>query len=159
MTNGKLLAEQALEILREEPWYVAAFSNLSALLMSMLPDLNWAGFYLYRDGRHLRRKGRDPGGTGRSPVSGAYRLRLRFPLGDRAPPARRGTGEGGAGYRQPPAGPLREGSARPRGTGEDHRGKRPLAVSGRFPLPEKRIIRQPAGTRFALEKNGKKCIM
>ena len=51
MTNGKLLAEQALEILREEPWYVAAFSNLSALLMSSLPDLNWAGFYLYRDGR------------------------------------------------------------------------------------------------------------
>ena len=51
MTNGKLLAEQALEILRAEPWYVAAFSNLSALLMSSLPDLNWAGFYLYRDGQ------------------------------------------------------------------------------------------------------------
>lgn len=51
MTNGKLLAEQALEILRAEPWYVAAFSNLSALLMSSLPDLNWAGFYFCRDGQ------------------------------------------------------------------------------------------------------------
>jgi len=51
MTNGELLVNQALEILRAEPWYVAAFSNLSALLMSSLPDLNWAGFYLCRDGQ------------------------------------------------------------------------------------------------------------
>ena len=51
MTNGELLVNQALEILRAEPWYVAAFSNLSALLMSSFPDLNWAGFYLYRDGQ------------------------------------------------------------------------------------------------------------
>ena len=50
MTNGELLKGQALEILRAESWYIAAFSNLSALLMSSLPDLNWAGFYLMRNG-------------------------------------------------------------------------------------------------------------
>ena len=45
-----MLAEQAEELLSAEPWYVAAFSNLSSLVMSMVPDLNWAGFYLLRDG-------------------------------------------------------------------------------------------------------------
>ncbi|MBP3720409.1 MAG: GAF domain-containing protein [Clostridia bacterium] len=38
-------------MMREEPWYASAMSNLSALLMTSLPDLNWAGFYLMRDGR------------------------------------------------------------------------------------------------------------
>ena len=46
-----MLAEQAEGLLDAEPWYVAAFSNLSALIMDTLPDLNWAGFYLLRDGR------------------------------------------------------------------------------------------------------------
>ena len=30
---------------------MAAFSNLSALVMETLPDLNWAGFYIMKDGR------------------------------------------------------------------------------------------------------------
>ena len=47
----RMLAEQAEGLLDAEPWYVAAFSNLSALIMDTLPDLNWAGFYLLRDGR------------------------------------------------------------------------------------------------------------
>lgn len=51
MTNEELLCTQALELIREEPWYVPAFSNLSALIMASLPDLNWAGFYLLRNGR------------------------------------------------------------------------------------------------------------
>ena len=46
-----LLAEQAEGILDAEPWYVAALSNISALIMDTLPDLNWAGFYLLRNGR------------------------------------------------------------------------------------------------------------
>ena len=45
------MIEQAKGILEEEPWYVSALSNLSSLIMAMLPDLNWAGFYLLRNGR------------------------------------------------------------------------------------------------------------
>ena len=50
MTDYNILAEQAGEIIGAEPWYVAALSNLSALIMDSLPDLNWAGFYLLRGG-------------------------------------------------------------------------------------------------------------
>ena len=50
-SNYRMIWEQATGLLEAEPWYVAAFSNLSALIMDMLPDLNWAGFYLMKDGR------------------------------------------------------------------------------------------------------------
>ena len=50
-TNYRMIWEQATGLLEAEPWYVAALSNLSALIMDMLPDLNWAGFYLMKDGR------------------------------------------------------------------------------------------------------------
>lgn len=43
-----LLIRQASDIMDEEPWYVAAMSNLSSLLMTSLERLNWAGFYLVR---------------------------------------------------------------------------------------------------------------
>ena len=46
-----LLIEQAREMILEDPWYVAALSNLSALIMQSMPDLNWAGFYLMRGGQ------------------------------------------------------------------------------------------------------------
>ena len=49
--NYELLSEQAQEIINAEPWYVAALSNLSALIMDSLPDLNWAGVYLMRGGQ------------------------------------------------------------------------------------------------------------
>ena len=49
MTDYEMLCNQAREMIRMERWYVAALSNLSALLMDTLPDLNWAGFYLLRD--------------------------------------------------------------------------------------------------------------
>ena len=51
MTDYKLLCSQAREIISADPWYVPALSNLSALLMDSLPDLNWAGFYLLRGDR------------------------------------------------------------------------------------------------------------
>ena len=35
-------------MLAAEPWHVAAMSNLSALIMENMADLNWAGFYLRR---------------------------------------------------------------------------------------------------------------
>ena len=45
------MLEQAKGILEEEPWYVPALSNLSSLIMNTLSDLNWAGFYLMKNGR------------------------------------------------------------------------------------------------------------
>lgn len=51
MTDYWTLVSQAEGMLEAEPWYVAAFSNLSALVMETLPDLNWAGFYIMKDGR------------------------------------------------------------------------------------------------------------
>ena len=51
MTDYKTLASQAEELLREEPWAPSVLSNLSALIMQTLPELNWAGFYLVRGGR------------------------------------------------------------------------------------------------------------
>ena len=48
MTDYALLCNQLEEFLNEEPFYVPALSNASALLMDTLPDINWAGFYLMR---------------------------------------------------------------------------------------------------------------
>ena len=48
MTDYGLLVQQAREIIAADPWAVPALSNLSALLMDTLPNLNWAGFYLLR---------------------------------------------------------------------------------------------------------------
>jgi len=45
-----IMNAQAEELLKEEAWYTAALSNLSALIMETLPELNWAGFYLVRGG-------------------------------------------------------------------------------------------------------------
>ena len=48
MTDYEMLCRQAAEITEADPWYVPALSNLSALVMNTLADLNWAGFYLLR---------------------------------------------------------------------------------------------------------------
>ncbi len=50
MADYGMIHRQAGEILDAEPWYVAAMSNLSALLADSLDRLNWAGFYLVRGG-------------------------------------------------------------------------------------------------------------
>ena len=47
----RTLCQQAEDMLQEEPWYVSAMSNLSALIMETMTELNWAGFYLMRDGQ------------------------------------------------------------------------------------------------------------
>jgi L-methionine (R)-S-oxide reductase len=46
------LAEQARGMMIGEPSLVANAANFSALVFTSLPDLNWAGFYLY-DGTEL----------------------------------------------------------------------------------------------------------
>lgn len=45
-TDYRLVCEQAAEIIRTEPHYVSALSNLSALLFQSMEGINWAGFYL-----------------------------------------------------------------------------------------------------------------
>ena len=45
------LAAQTEEYLKTEPYFAAVLSNISALLMCSLEDLNWAGFYIMRGGR------------------------------------------------------------------------------------------------------------
>lgn len=46
-----LLNAQIKDFAEEEPYYIPLMSNVSAVLMEMLPDLNWAGFYLMKDGQ------------------------------------------------------------------------------------------------------------
>ena|GEM_PF-208753 len=49
--DHSILTAQVLGFAEAEPWYVPLFANVSALLYETMPDLNWAGFYLLRDGR------------------------------------------------------------------------------------------------------------
>ena len=51
MELNREILRQAAGILEEEPWYTAAMSNLSALIMESMEEINWAGFYLLRGGR------------------------------------------------------------------------------------------------------------
>ncbi len=46
----RLINEQARALLADETDLIANMANLSALLFNGLPDLNWAGFYIMRDG-------------------------------------------------------------------------------------------------------------
>ena len=46
----ELLTRQALELAREDGWYVPLMANVSALIFEQMPDLNWAGFYIAREG-------------------------------------------------------------------------------------------------------------
>ena len=49
MTNYDTLNQQALALLGDEPDVVASLANISSLLFNELSDINWAGFYLYKD--------------------------------------------------------------------------------------------------------------
>jgi len=46
----KQLNDYLTGLLDEEGYWLAALSNAAALLYTLLPDINWAGFYLYREG-------------------------------------------------------------------------------------------------------------
>ncbi len=48
--NYDMLTKQALALAREESWYVPLMANVSALIFEQMKDLNWAGFYIVRDG-------------------------------------------------------------------------------------------------------------
>ena len=49
--NYDLLSAQLSALAEAEGWYVPLLSNAAALLYDALKDVNWAGFYLLRDGR------------------------------------------------------------------------------------------------------------
>ena len=44
------LASQLRSLLESERDFIANAANFASLLFHSLPDLNWAGFYLYKDG-------------------------------------------------------------------------------------------------------------
>ena len=46
-----LLAKQIQELAAEEPSGVPLMANTSAVIMEMIPRLNWAGFYLKQGDR------------------------------------------------------------------------------------------------------------
>ena len=51
MVDYGLICEQIKALAETEPFYVPLLANVSALLYEHMPDLNWAGFYLMRDGQ------------------------------------------------------------------------------------------------------------
>ena len=53
MTDYELMVEQAEQIISAEPHYVAALSNISALIFESMDRINWAGFYLMDRGSLL----------------------------------------------------------------------------------------------------------
>ncbi len=50
-TDYKLLNAQIRSFAETEPWFGAFLSNVSALLFESMEDINWAGFYLLRNGK------------------------------------------------------------------------------------------------------------
>ena len=49
-TDYKLMKAQLEALIRDAPYEIANFANASALIWQGLADINWAGFYLMRDG-------------------------------------------------------------------------------------------------------------
>ena len=47
------LAKQVEELMKEESWHISLFANVSALLFETMENINWAGFYIVRDGKLL----------------------------------------------------------------------------------------------------------
>lgn len=50
MNDYRLLIEQAKAFAEDSTWDITLYANISALLFESLKNLNWAGFYLMRDG-------------------------------------------------------------------------------------------------------------
>lgn len=50
MTDYTLMIKQAGELAEGSKWDITLYANISALLFESLTDINWAGFYLIRNG-------------------------------------------------------------------------------------------------------------
>ena len=53
MTDYKLLARQLEALIEDTEWDISIMANASALIWDALEDINWAGFYIMRNG-HLK---------------------------------------------------------------------------------------------------------
>ena len=51
ITDYNLLNQQIQAIAETDQWYVPLLSNTSAMIYETMQDINWAGFYILRDGR------------------------------------------------------------------------------------------------------------
>ena len=51
MTDYGMLVQQLRALAQQESYYLPLLSNASALLYETLDRINWAGFYVMRDGR------------------------------------------------------------------------------------------------------------
>lgn len=45
-----IMTKQVEELLKEESWHISVFANVSALLFETMENINWAGFYIVRNG-------------------------------------------------------------------------------------------------------------
>lgn len=50
MTDYDLICRQAEKLSKDKQWDITLFANISALIFESLKDVNWAGFYLIREG-------------------------------------------------------------------------------------------------------------
>jgi len=50
MTDYDLMCRQAEELAKDSRWDITLYANIAALIYESLENLNWAGFYLIRDG-------------------------------------------------------------------------------------------------------------
>ena len=51
MTDYKLLENQLESLIEDTEWSISMLANASALIWDALEDINWAGFYIMRNGR------------------------------------------------------------------------------------------------------------
>ena len=51
MTDYALMKRQLGSLIGDTEWDVSILSNASALIWEALDDINWAGFYIMRNGR------------------------------------------------------------------------------------------------------------
>ena len=51
MTDYKLLEKQLGSLIEDTEWSISMLANTSALIWDALEDINWAGFYIMRNGR------------------------------------------------------------------------------------------------------------
>jgi L-methionine (R)-S-oxide reductase len=49
MTDYALLEQQTAALIADEPDVIANLANISALLMDVIEDINWVGFYILKD--------------------------------------------------------------------------------------------------------------
>lgn len=129
MKEKTMLAKQIESLCEGVANPISNLANVSALLWQEFPNINWAGFYIWTNGRlglgpfqgqarlhghpggkrGLRNGGGgepDGPGGGCTRISWTYRLRQRFPVGDRRSHSEKRESLGRSGYGQPGKRPV-----------------------------------------------------